>query len=113
MKRRPPRSTLFPYTTLFRSLTELFGGLALVLACVGVYGVTAYSVERRTNEIGIRMALGADRRNVLSLVLRAALTQIGLGLVIGVPAALAGSRVLANPTPGASRIGRASCRERV
>src|SRR5437016_7827489 len=77
-------------------LTELFGGLALVLACVGVYGVTAYSVERRTNEIGIRMALGADRRNVLSLVLRAALTQIGLGLVIGVPAALAGSRVLAS-----------------
>src|SRR5437762_1295650 len=82
-------------------LTELFGGLALVLACVGVYGVTAYSVERRTNEIGIRMALGADRRNVLSLVLRAALTQIGLGLVIGVPAALAGSRVLASQLWGA------------
>jgi predicted permease len=81
---------------LIARLTELFGALALVLACVGLYGITAYSVERRTNEIGIRMALGTDRRNVLALVLRAALTQIGLGLAIGVPAALAGSRVLAS-----------------
>jgi predicted permease len=81
---------------LIARLTELFGGLALILACVGLYGVAAYSVARRTNEIGIRMALGADRGNVLALVLRAALAQVGFGLAIGVPVALAGSRVLAS-----------------
>ena len=84
----------FNQERLIARLTELFGGLALVLACVGLYGVTAYSVARRTNEIGIRMALGADRGSVLALVLRAAVAQVGFGLAIGVPVALAGSRVL-------------------
>lgn len=86
----------FNQERMIARLTELFGGLALVLACIGLYGLTAYSVARRTNEIGIRMALGADRRNVLALVLRAALAQVGFGLAIGVPVALAGSRLLAS-----------------
>ena len=90
----------FNQDRLIARLTELFGLLALVLACVGLYGVTAYAVERRTNEIGIRMALGAGRRNVLGLVLGSALTQLGLGLAIGIPAALAGGRLLAGQLYG-------------
>jgi macrolide transport system ATP-binding/permease protein len=84
----------FNQDRLIARLTELFGLLALVLACVGLYGVTAFAVARQTNEIGVRMALGADRRNVLGLVLRAAFAQLGLGLAIGIPAALAGGRML-------------------
>lgn len=85
----------FNQERLIARLTELFGALALILACVGLYGVTAYGVVRRTNEIGIRMALGADRGRVLGLVLRTALAQLGLGLAIGIPVALAGGRMLA------------------
>jgi predicted permease len=77
-------------------LAELFGLLALVLACVGLYGVTAYTVARRTSEIGIRMALGAGRASVIGLILRGALLQIALGLAIGIPVALAGGRLLAS-----------------
>ncbi len=90
----------FNQERLIARLTELFGVLALILACVGLYGVTAYAVARRTNEIGIRMALGADRRSVLGLVLRGALAQLGLGLAIGIPVALAGGRVLAGQLYG-------------
>ena len=90
----------FNQERLIARLTELFGALALILACVGLYGVTAYGVARRTNEIGIRMALGAGRGNVLSLVLRAALAQVGLGLAIGIPAALAGGHLLAHQLYG-------------
>ena len=86
----------FNQERLIARLTELFGALALILACLGLYGLTAYSVARRTNEIGIRMALGADRRNVLGLVLRSALAQVGLGLAIGIPASLAGGFLLAS-----------------
>jgi putative ABC transport system permease protein len=78
----------FTQNVMLARLTSLFGLLALVLASVGLYGVTAYSVERRTSEIGIRMALGADRMNVLRLVLRGAFTQIGIGLAIGIPASV-------------------------
>jgi predicted permease len=91
---------IFNQDRLIARLTELFGLLALVLACVGFYGVTAYSVARRTSEIGIRMALGADRKSVLQLVLRGALIQLTLGLAVGIPVALAGSRLLANQLYG-------------
>jgi ABC-type antimicrobial peptide transport system permease subunit len=78
----------FTQSAMLTKLTSLFGLLALVLASVGLYGVTAYAVERRTGEIGIRMALGADRMNVLKLVLRGAFVQIAIGLAIGIPATI-------------------------
>jgi ABC-type antimicrobial peptide transport system permease subunit len=77
-------------------LTGLFGILALILAAVGLYGVTAYAVERRTGEIGVRMALGADRGDVLKLVLRGAFLQIVIGLLIGIPIAIGCARLIAN-----------------
>jgi predicted permease len=86
----------FAQQAMIAKLTSLFGFLALVLASIGLYGVTAYTVERRTNEIGIRMALGADRGNVLNLFLRGALAQMGIALVIGIPAAIAASRAMAS-----------------
>ena len=73
---------------MIAQLTLLFGVLALVLACVGLYGVTSYTVARRTSEIGIRMALGAERGNVISMVLRTAMLQAAIGLLIGVPIAM-------------------------
>jgi ABC-type antimicrobial peptide transport system permease subunit len=73
---------------LIARLTSLFGGLALLVAAVGLYGVTAHTVARRTSEIGIRMALGAERRSVVAMVMRGAMTQAALGLAIGIPVAL-------------------------
>jgi ABC-type antimicrobial peptide transport system permease subunit len=67
----------------------LFGGFALVLACIGLYGATSYAVARRTNEIGVRIALGAQRSQVLWLVLRQVLVVAIAGLVIGIPVAFA------------------------
>jgi ABC-type antimicrobial peptide transport system permease subunit len=78
----------FTQNAMLAKLTSLFGLLALVLASVGIYGVTAYSVERRTSEIGIRMAVGAGRLNILKLVLRGAFVQIGIGMAIGIPATI-------------------------
>jgi macrolide transport system ATP-binding/permease protein len=69
-------------------LTMLFGGLALLLASVGLYGVTSYTVARRTSEIGIRMALGAERSSVVAMILRSAMLQAGIGLALGIPIAL-------------------------
>jgi predicted permease len=84
----------FTEERLISRLTGLFGLLALTLASVGLYGITAYSVARRTNEIGIRMALGANRSNVVSLVMSRALLLVGLGLAIGIPVALLGGRLM-------------------
>jgi ABC-type antimicrobial peptide transport system permease subunit len=78
----------FDEDRLIARLTSLFGILALTLASVGLYGVMSYFVARRTSEIGIRMALGATRSSVVSMVLRGALWQILIGLALGIPAAL-------------------------
>ncbi len=81
-------SSYFTQQELVVSLTTLFGILALVLACIGLYGVTSYGVTRRVPEIGLRMALGSDRFGILALILRGAMTQTILGLVLGIPCAL-------------------------
>ena len=78
----------FNQDRLIARLTSLFGVLALILASVGLYGVVSFFVARRTGEIGIRMALGATRANVLSMVLRGAFSQVLIGAALGIPAAL-------------------------
>jgi ABC-type antimicrobial peptide transport system permease subunit len=87
---------------LLARLTELFAVLALLLAAVGVYGSTSYFVTQRTQEIGLRMALGATRGNVFKVILRGALMQIGIGLVVGAPAALVGARATQSQLYGVS-----------
>ncbi|MGH9593818.1 MAG: FtsX-like permease family protein, partial [Bryobacteraceae bacterium] len=78
----------FTQERLIARLTALFGGLALLLATIGLYGVTAYGVRRRTVEIGIRTALGASRGGVMAMVLRGAMAQAALGLAVGIPVAM-------------------------
>ena len=73
---------------LVARLAAFFGLLALLLACIGLYGVLSYAVARRTNEIGIRMALGAQSRDVLWLMLREALTLVIIGVAVGLVASL-------------------------
>ena len=84
------------------SLAGLFGIVALTLAAIGLYGVTAYSVAQRTNEIGIRMALGADRPQVLGLVLRGAFNRVAIGLILGLPLAVGAGRLLSAQLYGVS-----------
>ena len=84
------------------SLAGLFGIVALVLAAVGLYGMTAYTVAQRTNEIGIRMALGADRGKVVDLVLRGAFKRVAVGLVLGLPLAVGAGRLIAAQLYGVS-----------
>ncbi len=84
----------FTQQRLIARLVSFFGILSLVLASIGLYGVTAYNAGRRTGEIGVRMALGASRGNVVALVLRGALGLVLLGLVIGVPLTFALDRLL-------------------
>ncbi len=86
--------------TLISRLSSVFGLIALLLASVGLYGLTAYQVARRTGEIGIRMALGANRINILKLVLRGAFLQVALGLVIGVPLVFFSGKLLASQLYG-------------
>jgi predicted permease len=87
-------SANFTQEELVVRLTSLFGLLALVLASIGLYGVTAYAVARRTGEIGIRMALGASRGGVLRMIVRSALTQAAIGLAVGLPLTFAAGRLL-------------------
>jgi predicted permease len=81
-------------------LTGFFGILGLVLACIGLYGTMAYNVTRRTKEMGIRMALGAQRSEVLWMVLRQTLFLVGIGIAFGVPVALAAARLIASQLYG-------------
>ena len=84
----------FGQQDMIAKLVLIFGVLALGLAAIGLYGVTSYSVEQRTSEIGIRMALGADRATVLTMVLRSAFLQVGIGLAIGIPGAILAGRAI-------------------
>jgi ABC-type antimicrobial peptide transport system permease subunit len=84
------------------SLAGLFGVVALLLAAVGLYGVTAYTVAQRTNEIGIRMTLGADRPKVIRLVLAGAFKRVLIGLILGLPLAVGAGRLIAAQLYGVS-----------
>jgi predicted permease len=84
----------FNLERLVARLTVAFGLVALLLACLGLYGVTTYSVSRRTREIGIRMAVGASRGRVLRTILKGALVQLAIGIALGIPAAFVAGRLL-------------------
>jgi predicted permease len=84
------------------SLAGLFGVVALILAAIGLYGVTAYSVAQRTNEIGIRMVLGANRSKVFQLVLGGAFQRVLIGLVLGLPLAVGAGRLISAQLYGVS-----------
>ena len=90
--------------TTMLTLLGLFASVALLLACIGLYGVTAYSVGQRTRELGVRIALGATAQNVLQLVLRDGLRQIVIGLVLGLIGAGFASQILASQLYGVDRI---------
>ena len=92
----------FDQEHMVASLAGLFGIVALLLAAIGMYGVTAYAVAQRTNEIGIRMALGADRGQVVRLVMRGALQRVLLGLLLGLPLAVGAGRLIASELYGVS-----------
>jgi predicted permease len=81
---------------LMAQLVSFFGLLALVLACVGLYGIMAHAVVRRTNEIGIRMALGAERRDIIWMILSESLLLVAVGLAIGVPAAWGAAHLISS-----------------
>jgi predicted permease len=79
---------------LVASLSILFGALAVLLACIGLYGLMTYAVNRRTSEIGIRMALGAERAQIARMILRETLLLVTIGLAIGIPASFGASRLI-------------------
>jgi len=91
---------VFRQQRLVARLTSLFGILSLVLACIGMYGVTAYNAGRRTTEIGVRMALGANRSDAVGLILRGAFLLIICGIVVGMPLAFAAGRFLGSQLYG-------------
>jgi predicted permease len=86
----------FQQENMIATLTTLFGVLGLVLAAVGLYGVMAYNVEQRTSEIGLRMALGADRGHVVKMVLHGAFLQVGIGLALGIPVAIGAGKLMSD-----------------
>ena len=79
---------------IFTQLLSIFGAFALVLASIGLYGVTSYSVTRRTAEIGVRVAVGAQPRQIVWLILRRVFLLAALGIAVGIPVALAGGPVV-------------------
>jgi len=81
---------------LFAKLTSFFSVLALSLACLGLYGTLAYAVTRRTNEIGIRMALGGERGSILTMLMQETLAMVVAGVAAGIPMALAATRLVAS-----------------
>src|SRR5262249_370612 len=85
----------FDQQRMVAQLAGAFGLIAMLLAAIGLYGLSAYTVARRTGEIGVRMALGADRLNIVRLVLRGAFLLVVIGLLIGVPLAVGAGRLLA------------------
>jgi ABC-type antimicrobial peptide transport system permease subunit len=85
----------FMQEKLFAQAYALFGGIALLLAAIGLFGLMSYSVARRTNEIGIRMALGAERLHVLRMVMGESMALVVIGIVLGVVVALAAGRFVA------------------
>jgi len=87
---------------LLATLSSGFGLLGLLLSCLGLYGILSYAVACRTHEIGIRMALGAERRDVLWLALRDALRLVLVGVALGIPAALAAARLISSQLFGIS-----------
>src|SRR5262249_23636260 len=76
---------------MMATLASAFGALALILACIGLYGLLAYTVARRTKEMGIRMALGAQRSRVIAMIVRNAVWLVAIGVILGLPAACAAS----------------------
>jgi predicted permease len=92
--------TLLLQERLFAKLTAAFGVLALVLVCVGLYGILSYALARRTNEIGIRMALGAQRGDILGMVLREVFALTGAGVALGVAASYVTARLAASAVSG-------------
>ena len=84
----------FDQQRMVAQLASTFGVIALLLAAIGLYGLTAFTVARRTSEIGVRMALGADRMNIVRLVLRGSFLQVGIGLLIGIPVAIGAGRLM-------------------
>ncbi len=86
----------FQQQNMIATLTMLFGALGLLLAAIGLYGVLAYTVEQRTGEIGVRMALGANRGRVVKMVMRGALSQVAIGLAIGIPAAIGAGKLMSD-----------------
>jgi predicted permease len=94
----------FTHERMIARLTMLFGALALLLAALGLYGVTAYTVVRRTPEIGIRMALGAERSLVIAMVLRGAMLQAAFGLLIGAPLAMWSVRYVKSQLYGITQV---------
>ena len=92
----------FQQQNMMATLTGLFGALGLVLAAVGLYGVMAYAVEQRTSEIGLRMAFGAGRGDVIRMILRSASWQIGTGLGLGIPLAILAGKLMKDQLFGVS-----------